>query len=223
MAALADVSAGADAASVLGVSPNLTAEIARNVALTTSPTLPVGQVYTGVLYDALDLPTLDPAARRRATRRIMVVSALFGALRLTDRVPAYRLSMAVNLPGVGPLAAHWRRPLSASMDAVVGTGLIIDCRSSTYAAAWVPATHSPPASRWVQIHVPGATHMAKQTRGLVARALCQSATDPRSPAGLVDVLEPHFDVSLQPPARAGRPWILSVHPHHVWRRGPSPR
>lgn len=221
MTALADVSADADAASVLGVSPNLTAEIARNVALTTSPTLPAGQVYTGVLYDALGLPTLDPVARRRANRRILVISALFGALRLTDRVPAYRLSMAVNLPGVGPLAAHWRRPLSESMEAVIGPGLIIDCRSSTYAAAWVPPRHSPQASRWVQVHVPGATHMAKHTRGLVARALCQSAADPRSPAGLVGVLEKQFDVFLQPPARAGQPWILSVHPPSP-RRRPSP-
>lgn len=212
MAALAEVSAGPDAAGLLGVSPNLTAEIARNVSLTTSPTLPAGQVYTGVLYDALDLPTLDPAARRRANSRIVIISALFGALRLTDRVPAYRLSMAVNLPGVGPLAAHWRQPLRESMDAVGGMGTIVDCRSSTYAAAWAPVAGSPQAHRWVQITVPGATHRAKHTRGLVARTLCQSAADPRTPEGLVAVLQPQFDVTLRPPARAGKPWVLSARP-----------
>lgn len=210
LAALEQVSARPDAADILGVSKNLTAEIARNLALTTSPTLPAGQVYTGVLYDALDLPTLDPAARGRATRRILISSALFGALRLSDRVPAYRLSMAVNLPALGPLAAHWRGPLSQAMDALSTKGLVIDCRSSTYAAAWTPHPGSPTARRWVRIHVPGATHMAKHTRGLVTRALCESATDPASPQALVDVLGPHFVVELHRPLRSGTPWVLSA-------------
>ena len=35
-------------------------------------------------------------------------SALFGAVRPTDRIPAYRLSMKVNLPPLGPLAGLWR-------------------------------------------------------------------------------------------------------------------
>ncbi len=210
LTALARVSARPDAAEILGVSPNLTVEIARNLALTTSPTLPAGQVYTGVLYDALDLPSLASASRSRATRRVIISSALFGALRLGDRVPAYRLSMAVNLPGVGPLAAHWRAPLDEAMNAVIGKGLIVDCRSSTYAAAWTPVPGSPAARRWVQIHVPGATHMAKHTRGLVARALCESTVDPSSPHGLLDVFEPQFVLDLRGPHRPGKPWVLSA-------------
>src|SRR5690606_40649566 len=104
----------------------------RHARVTAAPSVPVAELDTGVLYDALDLASLDPAARRRANRRILVVSALFGALRLTDRVPPYRLSMAVNLPGTGPLAGHWRQPLAEELPAVVGRGLVIDCRSSTY-------------------------------------------------------------------------------------------
>ncbi|WP_109473574.1 YaaA family protein [Ornithinimicrobium cavernae] len=210
VSAVAEASTRHDAATLLGVSPNLTEEIARNTRLTTAPSVPVADLYTGVLYDALDLPSLDAAARRRANRRVLVVSALFGALRLTDRVPPYRLSMAVNLPGVGPLAGHWRRPLAEHLPEVVGRGLVIDCRSSTYAAAWVPQGEL--ARRWVQIRVPGATHMAKHTRGLVTRALCQSPADPRSPRGLTAVLAETFRVELHEPAGAARPWVLDVHP-----------
>lgn len=206
----ARASARPDAAAVLGVSPNLTEEIARNTRLTTAPTLPVADLYSGVLYDALDLPSLDAAARRRANRRLLVISALFGALRLTDRVPPYRLSMAVNLPGVGPLAGHWREPLGQVLPGEVGRGLVIDCRSSTYAAAWVPQGEL--ARRWVQIRVPGATHMAKHTRGLVTRALCVSAADPRTPGGLTNVLAESFRVALHEPASATKPWVLDVHP-----------
>lgn len=208
LSAVAQASAHPDAATVLGVSPNLTEEIARNARLLTAPSVPVADLYTGVLYDALDLPSLDAASRRRANRRVLVVSALFGALRLTDRVPPYRLSMAVNLPGTGPLAGHWRPPLAEELPAVVGRGLVIDCRSSTYAAAWVPQGDL--ARRWVQIRVPGATHMAKHTRGLVTRALCQSAADPRSAGDLADLLSESFHVQLHGPASATKPWTLDV-------------
>ena len=207
-AALGVVSAGPGAADVLGVSPNLTADIARNTRLWSAPTAPAGDVYAGVLYDALDLGSLDAAARRRATRWIVVQSALFGAVRLTDRIPAYRLSMAVNLPGVGPLASAWRGPVSDEMESAAGGGVIVDCRSSTYAAVFTPTGTL--ASRWVQIHVPGATHMAKYTRGLVTRALCVAAGQPRTPKTLAVLLGETFDVDLAPPARPGRPWVLSA-------------
>ena len=96
-ATLALISASPDAPELLGVSANLHADIAHNTRLGSAPAVPVADLYTGVLYDALDLPSMDTAARRRANRWIVVVSALFGAVRPTDKVPPYRLSMSVNL------------------------------------------------------------------------------------------------------------------------------
>ena len=205
---LVTASAAPDALAVLGVPPTLGDEVARNRSLLTAPTAPAAAVYSGVLYAALGLSSLDTAARRRANRWLVVISALFGAVRPTDRIPAYRLSMAVNLPPVGPLTRVWRAPLNATLEPLARRGLVVDCRSSTYAAAWVP----PPtvASRWVAVQVPGATHMAKHTRGLVGRHLCEAGVDPRNPARLAGVLAERFDVELVPPARAGRPWVLWV-------------
>ncbi|MFX4288116.1 YaaA family protein [Janibacter sp. G349] len=206
--AVAATSSADDAHAVLGVSPNLIDEVARNTVLTTTPAPPAAQVYTGVLYDALDLGDLTPGQRRRANRWLVVVSALFGAVRPTDRIPPYRLSMAVNLPGVGPLAGHWRPALDDELTAAAGTGLVVDCRSSTYAAAWTPTGET--ARRWVHIRVPGATHMAKHTRGLVARHLLGVDREPRTPAALARALEPAFDVALTEPARPGQPWVLDT-------------
>ncbi|WP_151526599.1 YaaA family protein [Serinicoccus kebangsaanensis] len=208
--ALAQVSAGADAPAALGVSPNLGEEISRNTRLWSAPTLPARELYSGVLYDALDLPSLDAGASRRATSRLRVVSALYGVVRMTDRVAPYRLSMGVNLPGVGPLAGFWRPHLDPVLTEAAGRGLVVDTRSSTYAAAWSPS--GPAAARWVQVRVPGATHMAKHTRGLVARALCQAPGDPRRPQALTDLLAPDFEVQLHEPSRPGRPWVLDVQP-----------
>ena len=121
--AVATVSAHPDAAATLGVSPNLTAEIARNLALHTAPALPASRVYSGVLYDALDYASLDTAAKRRANRWLVVVSALYGAVRPTDAIAPYRLSMAVNLPGVGPLASAWKPELGRVLPDLVGRGV----------------------------------------------------------------------------------------------------
>ncbi|WP_068256836.1 YaaA family protein [Janibacter corallicola] len=206
--ALARVSARPDAHEVLGVSPNLTEEVARNTVLDSAPAVPAAQVYSGVLYDALDLGDLTPGQRRRANRWLVVVSALFGAVRPKDRIPPYRLSMAVNLPGMGPLASHWREALEAELTEAAGSGLVVDARSSTYAAAWTPGGET--AKKWVHIRVPGATHMAKHTRGLVVRQLLSVDREPRTPTALARALEPAFEVSLTKPARTGRPWVLDA-------------
>ena len=206
--ALAATSVRDDAHEVLGVSPNLVEEVARNTRLTTTPAPPAADVYTGVLYDALDLGDLTPGQRRRANKWLVVVSALFGAVHPGDRIPPYRLSMAVNLPGVGPLAGHWRDALDTELTAAAGTGLVIDCRSSTYVAAWTPRGDL--TQRWVQVRVPGATHMAKHTRGLIARHLLGVDREPRTPAALARALEPAFDVTLHEPAGRGRPWVIDT-------------
>jgi cytoplasmic iron level regulating protein YaaA (DUF328/UPF0246 family) len=206
--ALAQISALPDAPALLGVSANLRADIAHNLRLGSAPAVPVADLYAGVLYDALDLSSMDPAARRRANRWLVVVSALYGALRPPDKIPPYRLSMDANLGELGPLASVWRAPLAAVLPIAAGRGVIVDARSSTYAAAWVPRDDL--ATRWVQIRVPGATHMAKHTRGLVARHLCESGVDARSASALRRVVAQRFETTLTKPTRPGRPWILDT-------------
>ena len=206
--ALARVSAQPDAPALLGVSASLGEDIAHNVRLDSAPAVSVADLYTGVLYGALNLRSMDPATRRRANRWLVVISALYGALRLTDKIPPYRLSMSVNLDILGPLASVWRTPLAAVLPVAAGRGLIVDCRSSTYAAAWSPQEAL--ATRWVQVRVPDATHMAKHTRGLVARYLCEAGVDARTAGALRRIVAQRFETTLTRPARPGRPWILDV-------------
>jgi cytoplasmic iron level regulating protein YaaA (DUF328/UPF0246 family) len=215
--ALVAASAAPDAARRLGFGASLAGEVARNVRLTELASLPVARVYTGVLYDALDWPTLDVAARRRGNQRVVVVSALWGALRPTDRVPPYRLSMGTDLPGVGPLTAAWREVLGTALPGAAGRrGVIVDCRSSVYAAAWTPP--APLAARTVAVRVlrdgpAGRTvvsHLAKHTRGEVARYLLETGADPRDVLELVDVLGARWEVEPVAPVRPGRPWSVDV-------------
>jgi len=152
LSALLEISGRPDACQLLDVSPGLADVVARNQRLRELPTATAGQIYTGVLYDALDLPSLDSAARARATRRLVVVSALFGALRIKDRIPPYRLAMGVSLPTLGALGPMWRPHLDPVLTAAAGSGLVIDGRSAAYQAAWVPRGDL--AERWVHLRDP---------------------------------------------------------------------
>jgi cytoplasmic iron level regulating protein YaaA (DUF328/UPF0246 family) len=166
----------------LGLSPGQAAEITRNRGLRAAPALPASQLYTGVLYDNLGLATLDPD---RAARSILIFSGLWGALRVTDRVPAYRLAMNVRLPPLGALAAVWRPVLTAALPA---GDLIVDMRSAPYAAAWRPPAVKVAVFRERDGRRTVVSHMAKATRGAVARALLRNAADPATPEELVKTL-----------------------------------
>jgi uncharacterized protein len=181
------------ALTVLGLSPRQTDEVARDAALETAPTATAGAVYTGVLYDALDLASLDTAAKRRAQRTLVVSSALFGALRVGDRIPAYRLSGDVTLPPLGPLAGVWRDPLATAMTEAAAKGLIVDLRSGVYAAMWKPVGDV--ASRTVAVrvlqHLPDGSrkvvsHFNKATKGRLVRQWLQSGVAPRDADDLAD-------------------------------------
>ncbi|MCA0292759.1 MAG: peroxide stress protein YaaA [Actinobacteria bacterium] len=200
-----------DAQRILYVPSTLGAEVEGNLAIRTRPARPALEIYQGVLYDALDAPSLSPGGRRRAARRLVISSAVYGAVRAGDRIAPYRASMCAHLPEVGKLAHRWKESLDPVLSAAAGKGLIVDCRSGEYAATWRPTAAL--AERWVAVRVPGASHMAKHTRGLVARVLCESDADPRRPAGLIPLLENDFRIELHEPAKPGAGWTLDVLPH----------
>jgi cytoplasmic iron level regulating protein YaaA (DUF328/UPF0246 family) len=215
--ALIETSRGDDALARLGVGASLAAEVARNLALADAPTRPAHAVYTGVLYDALGWSTLSAAARRRGGARVLITSALWGALRPNDRVPSYRLSMDGELIGLGPLARLWRAELPPVLATAAGrSGLVVDCRSGPYAAA-APLT-GPLAARGVAVrvlreqdgHRSVVSHLAKHTRGEVVRHLLESGDDPRTPARLAESVGGRWPVELTAPSRPGTPWILDV-------------
>jgi cytoplasmic iron level regulating protein YaaA (DUF328/UPF0246 family) len=211
---LAKVSASADAFGVLGVGASLKDEVERNTRWRTEPAVPVSELYSGVLYDALGYATLPAGTKRRAGARLMVMSAGWGALRMADRVPPYRLSMGTALPGLGTLTSVWREPLAAALDDVAG--VIVDCRSSTYAAAWRP--NGEQARRWVAVSVVRersgirsvVSHNAKHTRGLVARHLLESGKDPGTPKALHKLVAERWNAELE---RTTAGWTLTVVEH----------
>ncbi|QER88686.1 peroxide stress protein YaaA [Streptomyces tendae] len=200
---------------VLGLSEGLRGEVVKNRDLRTAGARPAGEIYTGVLYDALDLASLDAAAKRRAAKSLLVFSGLWGAVRVTDRIPSYRCSMGVRLPGLGALGAHWRAPMAEVLPEAAGQGLVLDLRSAAYAAAWKPKGEVAGRTATVRVlHAPTrkvVSHFNKATKGRIVRSLLTAGAAPKDPAELVEALRDlGYVVEGSAPARAGTAWALDV-------------
>ncbi|GAA1978830.1 peroxide stress protein YaaA [Catenulispora subtropica] len=214
----------ATALTVLGLSPNQAAELEANRDLATAPTLPAADRYTGVLYDALDLPGLRhdaPEAYARAEARVLTFSGLWGVVRPTDAIPAYRCSGGVTLPKAGSVAKLWRQALTPALAPVVANGLVVDLRSSAYAAMWrVPADVADRAATVRVLHerlVDGVpkrsvvSHFNKATKGRLARALLVGDVAADTPKELAVALQDlGFRTETAAPAKPGTAWTIDV-------------
>jgi len=179
----------------LAISRGQAEDIAVDAVLRAAPAAPAAELYTGVLYDHLQLSRLPVRARRR----VLIASALWGVVRPEDRIPYYRFSAKARLARIGPPATWWRDALGTAMPDEPGD-LIVDMRSAAYAAAWKPKRATLLGVRAFSdgdgVRKP-VSHMAKAVRGDVARALLlakQAPADPEAAAAIAR--EAGFTVEL---------------------------
>ncbi|GAA4937348.1 peroxide stress protein YaaA [Actinoplanes utahensis] len=207
----------ADSLAVLGLSAGQRGEIARNAALPGAPAAPAAQIYTGVLYEALDPATLDGPARDWLDRSAVVFSGLWGVVRLGDRIPAYRCSVGVTLPApVGGLTAYWKKGLRSALDEATAGTPVLDLRSGAYAAMWAPGADAA-ALRVLHERIVGGeakrsvvSHFNKATKGRLVRALAVENAAPDSVDELVTALRDLKFTVEERPVPAGRPRQLDV-------------
>ncbi|GGF25565.1 peroxide stress protein YaaA [Subtercola lobariae] len=154
-------------------------EISRNRRLTLSPTMPALDRYTGVLFDAIDAPSLTPAARQFAGQHLIVQSALFGPIGALDHVPAYRLSHDSRVPGFA-LKKHWAPGGSRAL--ADEPGLLLDFRSEGYVA--LSPVDARPNSYFLRVNAVGPdgevralNHFNKTAKGRLTRALLEAGLD----------------------------------------------
>ena len=206
--ALVRLSAGRSrkrALDALGLAKTQAGELERNAGLLDAPTGPAGAVYTGVLYQHLALASLGKRARSRAADSVLVASALFGVVGVDDPIPAYRLSMGARIPALRKgLPALWRPALAAALPDEAGE-LVLDLRSGSYAAAWTPKSATLVSIRAVTPEGKVISHMAKATRGRVARAVLEARSMPREPEAVAALAGPGATVT-----ESGGAWTVEV-------------
>jgi len=127
------------------------AALRADAAVRDSGTLPALRRYAGTVYEGLDYAGLDAAQQRVAARTLVTFSGLFGVVRGDEAVPDYRVPAKATLPGVGAAATAWRPVLDHALPTLLDRGLVVDLRSSDYAAMWRPRGEL--ADRTVRVRV----------------------------------------------------------------------
>jgi cytoplasmic iron level regulating protein YaaA (DUF328/UPF0246 family) len=170
--------------------------------LPTEKPTPAMNVYAGVLYQALDWSSLSPAAKKRGETSLAIISAKYGVVRPSQRIESYKEKIDNKA---------MREPVAAALDPIK-TGLIVDCRSSTYKTVWhapVDITVEVRVSTVVEGVRTVVTHMSKKTRGEIARWLLQSRSLPKTPEDLYAIVSEKYPCALTP-SDGVEPWILEV-------------
>lgn len=201
---LVRVSALEEAPEILKVGASLVGEVERNTRLWSEPAMAAAQVYSGVLFEAFGYGSLSAAGRARADESVLVISAAWGAVRLVDAIPAYRLSMGTKLGEMGDTAKFWKGELADALDEFAGDQLILDGRSAAYAKVWSPHPSRHLLVRVERVQADGArkvvSHMAKHYRGLLGRYVVeQGLTGLEQAEELVQALSGAFEVELVAP------------------------
>ena len=216
MDALVATSQRPDALRRLLVGPSLAGEVARNEYLRDLPTRRAVDTYAGPLYEGLDAGSWSAQAVKRARRHLVIVSALWGALRPVDRIPPYRLHVCARLIGMDRLEPAWRTVLPPILtDAAGQHGPVLDLRSRGYQAVGGPTgLDDQTVTLRIRPSPGGPAHIgdviAKRVRGEAARHLLTSEADPDGPLDIADLLAERWSLEVDPPAARNRTWTITL-------------
>ena len=216
MDALIATSQRPDALRRLLVRPSLAGEVARNEHLRDLPARPAVDTYAGPLYEGLDARSWSPHAEERAARHMLIVSALWGAVRPADRIPPYRLYVCARLVGIDRLEPAWRTLLAPILsDAAARRGPVLDLRSRVYQAVGRPeGLDDQTVTLRIRPSEVGPAHIgdviAKRLRGEAARHLVSSEAVPEDPLDIADLLAVRWSLEVDPPAGRNRSWTITL-------------
>lgn len=186
-----------DALEIFSVGPRVADEVAAMIDLETAPASPARHVISGVLYEAASFGALSESEVAAIDDAIVIVTALFGFIHLSDPIPAYRAGMSTQLPDVGKISDLWKSTLR---DYVLRDDetLFLNCCSAPYTEAWCPTqaqlkhTNKQVIAVSPKVRTPrgltSVSHWAKFYRGQLAAALAPVAASITSPEELLDYL-----------------------------------
>lgn len=117
---LKDLSAG-ELASILGLSATLARKMQKSVYEFgyKSMGMEAIEAFTGVVFKALDYPSLDAKAKERCNRNVRIISSLYGWLRPDDVVKPYRLDFTTRpeegIAAEKSLNLFWRQDVTKAL------------------------------------------------------------------------------------------------------------
>ncbi|MEO0557369.1 MAG: YaaA family protein [Bacteroidota bacterium] len=102
-----------------------------------SPLLAAVDRYSpGVMYKAMDFPSLPTGAQRRLLENGVIFSGLFGLLRPDDLIPNYRLKMDARFGDIGKISTYWEPVLSEHLNKLLTGQAVWNLLPGAHADAW---------------------------------------------------------------------------------------
>jgi len=151
---------------------------------------PAIEIYSGVLYAALDAVSLTATQRARLDEQVLISSALFGLLHPGDRIPSYSLPAAGKVRGLGSLTMLWREQITEIL--ATAPRPILDLRSGAY-QAFGTVPHDTSVVGRVLLERDGkrcvVSHHNKATKGRAVRALMTTRSRHRTIDDIATALE----------------------------------
>jgi cytoplasmic iron level regulating protein YaaA (DUF328/UPF0246 family) len=123
---------------LFGVKGELLDDAVRiNRAVIGAPLMAALERYSpGVMYKAMDFPSLPTGAQRRLLENGVIFSGLFGLLRPDDLIPNYRLKIDATVPGIGRVNAYWKTRLSAPLNEALKGRVVWNLLPGAHQDAW---------------------------------------------------------------------------------------
>ncbi len=156
-----------DLEKLLGVKgPALKKACQINTEILSNPTLPAIERYSGVVYKAIDYPSLDAKAKKFFNTHVRIISAIFGLVAPLDLIPDYKL----KIDKLGA-QAFWRDILTPQVKDVICFNLLPKAhqKAITLKHSWnidFVITKNGKSTR--------SGHQGKYIKGRFVRWLCQN-------------------------------------------------
>ena len=156
--------------------------------------------YTGYMFKMMDKPSLSDESISYIERHLLIVSGLYGLVRMTDKIGHYRLPMGVSLDQ--PLSDYWADSISAHLR----DEFIIDLLSQEYRDALHMNDLDTVTIDFVEIKdgkEKRPAMMLKKCRGLMVRACSEAFVKTRD-----DLKEISVDGFTFNPDRSRDEWFV---------------
>ena len=115
-------------------------------------TLPAIERYSGVMFSAIDYPSLDDAQKDRANNSILFIDALFGLLRLQDLIPNYKLAISAKFSDF-KIDHHWKKVLKNHLEEALKDKIILDILPQAHRKAVdISSQDSTSGPEWQLLH-----------------------------------------------------------------------
>ena len=103
--------------------------------LLVSPTMPACRLYTGVVYDNIEIDTLSKSALNNLTSKTYVISGLWGLVRLSDHLPDYKLKISSKFDDVN-LVKYWMGEVSGLINTISKDKFVWDLLPNEHRKVW---------------------------------------------------------------------------------------